>query len=137
MGAAHLLALCGANVALFGRRARPPQEVAEAVTAAGGLVAVLVGDVTDLEALDRAVTQTVARFGDLHGAVGLGRHHHNKPFVTVLSMRAELPAIERSGFKAIVSISSVFADRGLAQPAAYSVSRHGVRTSGTFACGVG
>ncbi len=42
-------------------------------------------------------------------------------------MKHEIPAILDAGGGAIVNVSSVYADRGLFQRAAYTASKHGIR----------
>ncbi|WP_046495328.1 SDR family NAD(P)-dependent oxidoreductase [Streptomyces odonnellii] len=147
MGAATaiLLAERGAKVTLVGRRETPLHEVAAAVTKAGSEAISIPADVSDADAMQRAVTATVDRFGALHYAVnnaGISSEHRDLPdlpndvwdntIATNLSsiyygMKAELPAIEASGGGAIVNVSSVYADRGLPFRAAYSASKHGIR----------
>lgn len=147
MGAdtAILLAERGASVALVGRREAPLKEVAARIEQAGGVALVVVADVSSPEEVTRAVALTVERFGALHYAVnnaGISSESHDLPELpdavwtqtieTNLSsifygMRAQLPAIEKAGGGAIVNISSVFADRGMPQRAAYSASKHAIR----------
>jgi NAD(P)-dependent dehydrogenase (short-subunit alcohol dehydrogenase family) len=147
MGAdtAILLAERGASVALVGRREAPLAEVAARIEQAGGVALVVVADVSSPEEVTRAVALTVERFGALHYAVnnaGISSESHDLPDLpdavwtqtleTNLSsifygMRAQLPAIEKAGGGAIVNISSVFADRGMPQRAAYSASKHAIR----------
>ncbi|MFI6762002.1 SDR family NAD(P)-dependent oxidoreductase [Micromonospora sp. NPDC050417] len=147
MGAAiaELLAQRGAKVALLGRREAPLRAVADGIGANGGEALVLPTDVTDPEALRRAVQVTVDRFGGLHHAVnnaGVSSENHDLPNLPLdvwdstltanlsslyYSMKAELPAIAACGGGAVVNVSSVFADRGLPQRAAYSASKHGAR----------
>lgn len=100
---------------------------------------------TDQQVMSDAVAAALATFGALHGAVnnaGIASENHDLPLMPLAvwattietnlsslfySIRAELPAIEQSGGGAIVNISSVFADRGIPQRAAYSASKHGIR----------
>jgi NAD(P)-dependent dehydrogenase (short-subunit alcohol dehydrogenase family) len=147
MGAATalLLAQRGANVTLLGRNEPTLRNVESAILDAGSKALVVVGDVTDPSVMEHAVATTVETFGALHGAVnnaGISSENHDLHDLPIevwdttvatnlsslfFSMRAELPAIHRSGGGAIVNISSVFADRGMAQRAAYSASKHGIR----------
>jgi len=147
MGAATavLLAQRGANVVIVGRREKPLREVEKVIIAAGARALVVTGDVTGQQLMSDAVAAALATFGALHGAVnnaGIASENHDLPLMPLAvwattietnlsslsySMRAELPAIEQSGGGAIVNISSVFADRGLPQRAAYSASKHGIR----------
>ncbi|XVU28933.1 SDR family NAD(P)-dependent oxidoreductase [Actinoplanes sp. CA-054009] len=142
---AKLLAERGARVALVGRQKEPLDEVAAEIAAAGGEALVLVGDVSDIGDVERAVAATVDRFGALHYAVNnagvsgafrdlpdLPPDEWNSTIGINLSgvyhgMKFQIPAMLAAGGGAIVNISSVFADRGLARRAAYSASKHAVR----------
>lgn len=62
---AHALAAAGANVMLAARRVEKLQEVADAITAAGGTAGVQPCDVTDAAQVDALVAATVERFGGL------------------------------------------------------------------------
>jgi len=138
------LAARGAKVALMGRRPEPLEATAAAIRAGGGVALVLVGDVADATHVENAVRRTVAEFGGLHLAVnnaGVDGGTQKLADVSVESwqrtigvnlsgvffgLKYEIPAIVASGGGAIVNISSVFSDRGLAQHAAYTASKHGV-----------
>lgn len=147
MGAdtAVLLAERGARVVLVGRREAPLQEVAARITQAGGTALVVVADVSKPDEVRHAVARTVEVFGTLHYAVnnaGTASESHELPDLpdhvwdetigvnlTALfyCLREQLPVMERAGGGAIVNVSSVFADRGMPQRAAYAASKHGVR----------
>jgi NAD(P)-dependent dehydrogenase (short-subunit alcohol dehydrogenase family) len=142
---ALLLAERGARVALVGRREEPLREVEAQITEMGGEALVLPADVSDTRAVQRVVTATVERFSSLHYAVnnaGVSSENHDLPDLpeeawertlainlssVYYCMKAELPAIHACGGGAVVNVSSVFADRGLALRAAYSASKHGIR----------
>lgn len=147
MGAATaiLLAQRGANLVIVARREEPLRGVERVINATGARALAITGDVTDPQVMSDVVASALTTFGALHGAVnnaGIASENHELPnlpldvWATTIetnlsslfySMRAELPAIEQSGGGAIVNISSVFADRGLPQRAAYSASKHGIR----------
>jgi NAD(P)-dependent dehydrogenase (short-subunit alcohol dehydrogenase family) len=147
MGAAtaRLLAEGGANVALIGRREEPLQRTADEIIAAGGQALVVPADVSKAEAMQAAVTRTVAEFGALHLAVNnAGVNGKFTPVGeldpaewdatisinlsgTFYAMRYEIPEILKAGGGAIVNVSSVQADRGLARCADYAASKHALR----------
>lgn len=147
MGAdtALLLAERGAKVTLVGRREAPLQEVAARITQAGGEALVVAADVSNPAEVQRVVALTIRRFGALHYGVnnaGISSESHDLPDLPdavwnqtiainlsslFYGMRAMLPEIEKAGGGAIVNISSVYADRGMPQRAAYSASKHAIR----------
>jgi NAD(P)-dependent dehydrogenase (short-subunit alcohol dehydrogenase family) len=147
MGAATavLLAERGASVTLMGRREAPLRDVEATITAAGGKALVVPTDVSDPEAVKKAVDATVERFGALHYAVnnaGVASESHDLPDLPLelwnrtieinltalfYAMRAQLPAMEAAGGGSIVNVSSVYGDRGLPTRAAYSATKHAIR----------
>ena len=147
MGAdtAILLAGWGAKVVLVGRREAPLREVEERIKGAGGIALVVPGDVSYAADMEDAVKKAVETFGALHYAVnnaGIASENwdiHAMPDAVwddtiainlssmFYCMRAQLPAIEQAGGGAVVNVSSVFADRGLPQRAAYTASKHAIR----------
>ncbi|MFE9611781.1 SDR family NAD(P)-dependent oxidoreductase [Streptomyces sp. NPDC006012] len=142
---ARLLAARGAGVALVSRQEPALRQLADEITEAGGKALVLPADVSDPRAVEHAVAETVRHFGALHLAVNnagtsgafhevpdLPEEEWNKTIGINLSgvfygMKYQIPAIREAGGGAVVNISSVFADRGLAARAAYSASKHGLR----------
>lgn len=66
---ARWLGRAGARVALAARSEAPLAEVARSVEALGGRALILPGDVSDRTACDRAVEETLDRFGRLDGLV--------------------------------------------------------------------
>ena len=141
---ARELALRGAAVAIFGRRAPLLEETAGAIRADGGKVLVIAGDVANAENVERAIRRAVAEFGGLNFAVnnaGIDGGTQKLAAMSVASwhetigtnlsgvffgLKYQIPAILASGGGAIVNVSSVFSDRGLSQHAAYTASKHGV-----------
>lgn len=142
---AVLLAERGAKVVLVARHEATLQEVAARITQAGGTALVAASDVSDPAAVKQVVARTLEAFGALHYAVnnaGISSSSHeipdlpddvwNQTIAINLSslfycMREMLPEIEKAGGGAIVNVSSVFADRGMPQRAAYSASKHAIR----------
>ena len=122
---AQVLAERGAQVTVFGRRKDKLEGVVADITAAGGDALAVPGD------LERAVAQTVERFGALHfGVDNAGMSGYFEPLDTLSvekwnqvlgvnlsglfhSMKYEIPAILGAGGGAIVNVSSVFADHGI------------------------
>lgn len=142
---ARLLAARGAGVTLVSRQEAPLRELADEITAAGGRALVVAADVSDPQAVEHAVAETVRHFGALHLAVnnaGTSGAHFDVPDLpedewnktvginlsgVFYGLKYQIPAIKEAGGGAIVNISSVFADRGLPHRAAYSASKHGLR----------
>jgi NAD(P)-dependent dehydrogenase (short-subunit alcohol dehydrogenase family) len=141
---ALLLADRGAAVTVVGRRANKLDEVVEEIENAGAQALAVPGDVSDAEDVQRAVAQTVAKFGALHYAVnnaGVTGHFVQTADMPLEAWRRvlginldglfyglkyEIPAILDSGGGAIVNISSVFADRG-GPTVEYSTAKHAIR----------
>jgi NAD(P)-dependent dehydrogenase (short-subunit alcohol dehydrogenase family) len=141
---ALLLADRGAAVTVVGRRADRIEQVVGQIEDAGGHSLAVPGDVSDPADVERAVTQTVAKFGALHYAVNNAGVAGN--FVPTAEMpldawrrvvginldglfyglKYEIPAIVDSGGGAIVNVSSVFGDRG-GPTVEYSTAKHGIR----------
>jgi NAD(P)-dependent dehydrogenase (short-subunit alcohol dehydrogenase family) len=142
---AEQLAREGATVALVGLYPDALEAVADGIVKAGGSAFAIQADVTDSEQVAAAVAQTVETTGALHlavnnagisGATGdivdVGVEEFDLTIATNLSamfygMKREIPAILDAGGGAIVNVSSVYADRGLFQRAAYTASKHGIR----------
>lgn len=141
---ALLLADRGAAVTVVGRRADRLDQVVKQIEDAGGQALAVPGDVSNAADVERAVTQTVAKFGTLNYAVNNAGVAGN--FVLTADMpldawrrvvginldgvfyglKYEIPAILGSGGGAIVNISSVFADRG-GPTVEYSTAKHAIR----------
>jgi len=142
---AEQLAREGATVVLVGRRPGPLTEVAEAITAAGGTAHAFPADVSDPRQLAAAVEFAVERGGALHLAVNNAGVSGGHSRLTDLDLDAyrhvmgvnldavfyglkyQIPAIVAAGGGAIVNVTSVDADRGHLDYAAYTATKHAVR----------
>ncbi len=106
-------------------------------------LAVLALDVRDRSAMDRAVSETVERFGRIAGLVTCAAVFKAMPFLeldeatwdetfevnlkgTMLSCQAVLPALRRQGGGAIVMFASTLARTGAIQCAHYAATKGGV-----------
>jgi NAD(P)-dependent dehydrogenase (short-subunit alcohol dehydrogenase family) len=105
---------------------------------------VITADVTDLDAMARAVERTVARFGRLdaaHNNAGVAGpylpldEYPAEEFLRVLqvdligvwhSMRAETAQMRRQGSGAIVNTSSMLGDAAMRHNGAYVAAKHAV-----------
>lgn len=143
---ARKLASHGAKLALAARRADRTEAVKAEIEAAGGEALVVLTDINDSAAVDAMVTQTVDYFGRLDGAFNnagvagtpftpaadITEEDWHFTISTNLSsvwrcMKAEIPAILKSGGGAIVNNSSMYGLIGSEiGHAAYSASKHGV-----------
>jgi NAD(P)-dependent dehydrogenase (short-subunit alcohol dehydrogenase family) len=129
---------------LVGRRQPDLDRTAAEIREAGGEAVVLVADVADPKTAQDAVELAIASFGGLQFAVNnagidggtakladISVEDWNHTLAVNLSgvfygLKFQIPAILAAGGGAIVNISSVYADRGLAQHGAYTASKHGV-----------
>ena len=133
----------GANVALVGLE---PEELAARAAELGDRAAWFEADVTDLEALEDAVAQTVERFGSLDVVVANAGVAPNGPIATVdpaafdktievnllgvfRTVRAALPHVTAAkGYILIISSASALVHTPLM--AAYTASKAGVEAFG-------
>lgn len=133
----------GARVAVAGRRREPLAALVKEISAAKGEALAVECDVTNRAQVERAVRETVARFGGLHCLVnnagellvgtveetseeGWARVIGTNLTGTFLVSRAALPELRRAGAGTIVNIASVLGLIGLKQRAAYTASKSGV-----------
>ena len=140
---AKLMAKEGASVAVTGRRAEPLEAIVKSIEDLGGQALALPGDVTTAEDCQKAVDETIKRFGHLNilvnnagtSAVGTAVgtdledwHRVIDTNVTGLFMmcRLALPHIIEAGGGSIVNISSVSGIRGNRERAAYNASKGAV-----------
>jgi len=130
----------GARVAILGRRREPLAALAKEL---GDSVHVISGDVVSAVDCERAVAQTVSRFGALHILVnnagvlhvGTAESHTEAEFdetynVNVKGLwqlsKACIPELRRGGGGAIVNLSSVAGLMGIANRVAYGASKGAV-----------
>ena len=142
-GLATELARRGAAVGLLARRADALQEIVEEIVTAGGQAIPLPADVTDEQAVRRAVNELKTRLGPIevlfaNAGVGITAHAMNlnaeavaKLFdVNVIgvvnSVAAVIGDMIQRGRGQLVAISSLAAYRGLPKSAAYCSSKAAV-----------
>lgn len=133
----------GANLALAGRRKDKLQHVADEITANGGGALAVQCDVTLAADAERAVRETVERFGSLNVLVnnagtlsaatveelseddwdGVMRVNIKGPF---LMSRAVLPVMRRGGGGSIINTGSILGLVAMKSRAAYCASKGGV-----------
>ncbi len=133
----------GAAVALAGRRLGPLEDVARAISDAGGLAMAVVCDVTRRSAVEQALAAAEGRFGKINvvvnnaGAVVVADAGHTSDedwdriiatnlTGTFLVSRAALPVVRRSGGGSIVNIGSILGVVARKDRAAYCASKGGV-----------
>ena len=144
---AEMFAAEGARVALTGRRAAEGEALAHAVVEAGGEVLFVQMDVSDPDAVERAVAATVQRFGRLDivfsnaggssaadGPVttaSLDEFHRVIQvdlFGTFLCSRFAIPHLVRAGGGSVVNMTSVVGFGGTQGRDAYSAAKGAVMT---------
>jgi NAD(P)-dependent dehydrogenase (short-subunit alcohol dehydrogenase family) len=135
----------GARVALVARDAEALGRLAEELGRAEGLALALPADVSDAKAVEGAVKRAAEEFSRLDFACNnaAGGGHPPTPLAEVpveafdsgiavsargvfLSMRAEVPAIAKSGGGAIVNMSSTAGLEAVGGLAAYVAAKHAV-----------
>ncbi len=140
---ARLFAKEGAKVALAGRRREKLESAAREVKDGGGEALPVVCDVSKAEDVERAVRETVARFGRLNVLVNNAGALSVSTVETIseaewdalmavnlkgpfLMSRAVLPEFRKAGGGAIVNIGSVLGLVAMKNRAAYAASKGGV-----------
>jgi NAD(P)-dependent dehydrogenase (short-subunit alcohol dehydrogenase family) len=146
IGRASALAFAraGASVALVDVAKDGLAATSELVRSMGGDAEAIDADVTDLEAMARAVEQAVERFGRLdaaHNNAGVAGpflpldEYPPEEFMRVLQvdlvgvwhcMRAEIAQMRRQGGGAIVNTSSMLGNAAMPDNGAYIAAKHGV-----------
>lgn len=141
--AAVMFAEEGAHVVVAGIGETLGKETVELVSAAGGTAVFVKTDVRNADELDAAVAAATDTFGRLDYAVNSAGVEVMKPFLDMSvedwdfvtstnlkgvwsSMRAEIPAMLKSGGGAIVNISSLAGLSGFPKLAPYVASKAGV-----------
>ena len=134
------LARDGAAVAICARRREQLDAAAAEIVAAGGRALSVVADVTQAEAMDAFVAQTVARFGRLDvmmcnagfgiaGAIDDIAPDQMQKLMdinyngTYHATRAALPLFRRQGSGHIVMVSSIVGKRGVPYMGAYAATK--------------
>jgi NAD(P)-dependent dehydrogenase (short-subunit alcohol dehydrogenase family) len=142
MGRAIALAFSreGANVVVAGRRVEKLQEVVQEVEQSGGRALGVACDVTKAEDAERAMAETVKRFGGLNVLVNNAGMLHVSTIEGIaegewdrvmsvnikgpfLMSRAALPELRKAGGGAIVNIGSVLGLVAMKNRAAYCASK--------------
>jgi NAD(P)-dependent dehydrogenase (short-subunit alcohol dehydrogenase family) len=134
----------GAKVAVVARRPEPGEQVVAEIRDAGGEATFIAADVTDEPEVAQAVRSTIDAFGRLDIAFNSAGTWHPMPFAHVttelwrdelevnltsvfLSMKHELPVMERQGRGVIVNTASILGVVGVGGGLApYVAAKHGV-----------
>lgn len=140
----ELLARRGAAVAVVDFDYDSAQRVANALQGIGAHALALQADVTDSDAMERAVAIATRVLGGLNMAVNnagipspcvavgeLDMDTWNRVLAVnltgvFLSMRHQIPALLANGHGAIVNVSSLLGINGMAGRSAYAAAKHGV-----------
>ena len=137
---ARAFAVMGARVGLLARRRDRLEALSREITASGGAAVVCPADVSDPEAVQRAVADLLARWGRVdvlvnNAGVGLtapmetttleefSRLHAVNVLGTVAPTQAVLPAMKRAGRGHIINVSSIVGRRAAPLGAAYSMTK--------------
>jgi len=140
---AELFAREGAAVVVAGRRARPLQEVAQAIGRQGGRATAQSCDVTNDAQVSAVVARAVEAYGGLHilvnnaaywmagtieetSAADWDRMMETNLKGVFLLVKQALPELRRSGGGAIVNIGSVLGLVGMKRRVAYATSKGGL-----------
>lgn len=141
----------GAKIALFSRTKLAVEETADMVRDCGGDVVVIVGDVTKVKDVKRAVSTVIDTYGQLNCAFNnAGIEGQFGPLATLnesvyedtlstnlkgvwLSMKYQIPALLESGGGSIVNMSSNISTIGMPGTSLYTASKAGV--DGLTRCG--
>jgi NAD(P)-dependent dehydrogenase (short-subunit alcohol dehydrogenase family) len=141
---ARVLAASGASVLVADVVEASAQTVVDEITAAGGIAAPFVGDVTDPEAITRMIAAAEAlaplRIAVNNAGIGgeskpVGEYSDDswRKVIEVnlngvfLGMRAQINAMVGNGGGAIVNMASVLGSVGIANSSAYVTTKHALR----------
>ena len=145
LGVAAALVACGAKVTITGRKQDALDAAVQSLTAAGGDVHAIAGNVADRDWMFDVVAQTVERFGRLDGLVNNAQTFRPvMPLETVTSrdmdtlldtglkatlwgMQAVLPHFRAQGIGRIVNMGSVVGMRGAKGYGPYAASKEAIR----------
>ncbi len=142
-GAARALASAGANVALAARTGADLAAVCATIGREGGAAHAIVADVTDEDAVERMVAETVDRFGRIDILVNNAGMNVRKPalelepaeFDQVLGLnlrsyflcaRAAGRRMVAQGYGRVINMSSILSSIGLPNQTAYASSKGGI-----------
>ena len=148
-GVALMLAGEGCHVAVCGRRQTPLDKVLETIHNQGGQALAVVGDVSEVDEVDRIIKTSRDKFGQIdilvnNAGIDGGSHIHNHdlqdwdrvmainlrgPFLT---SRAVLPMMRKQKSGHIINISSESGLEYYQGDGAYSVSKHALNALGEF-----
>ncbi|MFI5736622.1 SDR family NAD(P)-dependent oxidoreductase [Kribbella sp. NPDC051587] len=142
--AARWFAVEGAAVVLMARRKDKLEEIAAEIRAAGGRVELAPGDVTDTDAVERAVATAVRAFGGLNGAfnnagwgtIGTLLHEtDDADFERTMDvnvrgtwncLKHQLPVMIEAGGGSVVNTSSTAGEFATGAGSAYVAAKHAV-----------
>jgi 2-hydroxycyclohexanecarboxyl-CoA dehydrogenase len=136
----------GASVALIGRTPQKVATVAEELTSKGHEALAIGCDVAEREAVDRAVAETLARFGRIDilinnaqgGAVGTSsptvdlsddevlEYFRTGPLGTLHLMQAAFPSLRASAHSVVINLGSAIGVRGAPRMAAYAMAKEAI-----------
>ncbi len=133
----------GAKVVVAGRREEEGQETVKLVEEAGGQGLFVQTDVVDEDQVKNLVEKTVSHFGRLDIAFNNAGVEHTGATVeataedyrkifdinvlgVLLSMKHEIPAMQKTGGGAIINTSSIAGHVGMAGAGVYIASKHAV-----------
>jgi len=148
-GVALMLAGEGCHVAVCGRRQTPLDKVLETIHNQGGQALAVVGDVSEVDDVDRIIKTARDKFGQIdilvnNAGIDGGSHIHNHdlqdwdrvmainlrgPFLT---SRAVLPMMRKQKSGHIINISSESGLEYYQGDGAYGVSKHALNALGEF-----
>ena len=140
---AILMAEAGSKVVITGRREAEGQETVRLMHEAGGEGCFIQGDMSKEADIDRAVSETVARYGTLDIAVNNAGVETSGPVTEVTreiydqifdlnvwgvlaSMKHEIPEMLKNGGGSIINMSSVAGHIGSPGISVYIASKHAV-----------
>ncbi len=138
------LARAGAKLIVTARREDRLQQLAEEVSAAGGQIEIIPGDITDAHTRQRLVDAAQSHYGGLDilmnnaGIGALGLFEHSDPqrvrtvfeinfFALVEMTRLALPLLKKGINPMVVNVSSIVGRRGIPYRSEYSASKFAVQ----------
>ncbi len=134
----------GAAIAVNARSQRPElKETLAAIEATGGEAIAAIGDITDRTAVDRMVSEVIARFGRLDILVNNAATHATKPFLELgyadwqapirvtldgafHCTQAAVPAMIRAGGGSVINMGGLFGHMPIANRAPTAAAKAGL-----------